>query len=70
MDRELRPHNSQLFRKKLESVNLGIECQTILTEWTGIFTLGDPRKGHAVNNSYLTWTSLNGYAGPLYCYLL
>ena len=51
--------------KDLESANLGVDCENVLREWTGIFGLGD-----GTNNSYLTWHELDNYSTSYYTYLL
>ena len=53
--------------KELESADLGVDCQKVLREWTGIF---GPKLGSRKNNTYLTWDALDGYQASHYTYPL
>ena len=55
--------------EELKSMDLGVVCNKILEEWTGIFSVSEG-KGPVQNNSYLHWSILKHYDTSAYCYLL
>ncbi|KAH6707515.1 hypothetical protein BKA61DRAFT_130121 [Leptodontidium sp. MPI-SDFR-AT-0119] len=65
---DLRVHSYS--EEKTETLDLALECQKILSEWTGIYGSDDSKLGEGKNNSYLAWDLLEHYAASFYCYLL
>jgi hypothetical protein len=61
--------------EELKSMDFGMICSQILTEWAGIFTANrsndaPPKNKYLPNNQYLHLKELNNYATSTYCYLL
>ncbi|KAK0117838.1 hypothetical protein ONS95_012160 [Cadophora gregata] len=52
----------------LDAVDLGVECQKALSEWTGICGTDDSNYGPPKNNEYLHYRHYQYYYTSLYCY--
>lgn len=55
--------------EQLDSVDLGVECQRVLREWTGICGADDSPHGQARNNTYIHYSCYANYYTSSYCYL-